>query len=175
MRQRVGILVALALALCVSACGDDAQPEPDVRPASQAVIPSESSLDSNIVTESQVKRQPATSPQRSLLRWWQAIQYQDTATVVDLTELRVLNVIGRERVGQIARAVGPALPGLQVIATTTQGAEARSRVAILTYKDGEVDRRSTLPYTFQLIREQGVWKVNGLRYLRVLTRSFRIQ
>lgn len=170
-------LVALAITGVAAGCGTEAQPEPvvgDSTPA-PAASPSDSPLPLNVVTDAQMRRFAANSPSRNLLLWWQAIQYQDVAAVIDVTTPRVVRVFGRDRLRRLTFKVGSALGGLQIIKTRIDGNRALARVAIVGYDRGEVDRAATIPSTFSLARVQDRWKVDELRYLNSLARSFDVE
>jgi len=177
-RPAFALLAVLGtVSITVAGCGNDRESEPVVEgsPPAPGTSTTGSPLPPNIVTEVQVQRAKPRSPDRSVLLWWQAIQFQDASSVLDYTTPRVLRTFGRGRLTRLTRAVGPALGGLEVVHTRVYGKRATSRAAILTYERGEPKRTATLPFSLQLALEQGRWKVDDVRYLNTLARSFKVR
>lgn len=128
----------------------------------------------NIVTDSDIEAQEDGTPERALLEWWQAFQFQDTATVEALTSPGTVDDISDKKLAELVKTRGPGLQGIEVLGATEDGDTASVRAGLLTFtpeKSGEpppTEPTTSTPATFALTNEGGEWLFDDTAYLEPL-------
>ena len=151
--HRVGLALALLLTLVVAGCGSGhAQPQDLSLTAQQ------------LVSQSEIDRLPAGTPQRLLLEWWRDIQYANLAGYVSAFQPSMQHELRRDPktnralqwfAGSI-RAARPAIVSIaQRDATTTIYTTIKWRTAIGTKRYVTTSR----PQAFVLVRLGGAWRL----------------
>jgi hypothetical protein len=167
-------LVLGGVAVClVCGCGDDRSPRWDDSSAGAFRTLDVSTAFPNSVTSRDLSRTVARSPERAILEWFQAVQFQDLLGVRRLTAQRALRSAGRTMLARAVATVGPALGKPNVDAIHSRGADASIRVAIEAYLPGRSEPRSVEPVRFRVVREAGDWRLSSLDYL--LTAASRMR
>jgi hypothetical protein len=112
------------------------------------------------VLDGDVNEQKKGTPERALLEWWQAFQFRDVATMLDLTSRETQKAIGRRTLADLVRRTG--LPGIEILDSTEQGSTALIQTGVLSFsapRGKPVPRKPTnsVPTTFTMKREGGKW------------------
>jgi hypothetical protein len=133
-------------------------------------------LTPNIVTNEDVDAQQEGSPERGLLEWWQAFQFQDVAAVESLTSEETLDDIGDKQLRKLVEARGKGLQGLEVLGSSESGDTASVRAGLLTFQpeEGEPppdEPTSSTPATFELVNEGDEWLFNDTAFLEPMIES----
>jgi hypothetical protein len=152
-------LVLLALAGC-GGFGDD-----DV--TNRVVV-------QGVVTKQQVDRQPADSPQRATLEWWRALQYRNPVEAA-----RFYSADQHMTTARMNKYIAPADSVLNrrpiVVDTEISGDKAIVRLLLeQTTKNanGRTDRERRAQ-AFNLVRENGEWKLAENLYLGTIYKTYR--
>ena len=164
--RRVGLAFALLLtALAATGCGDD-----DKEPSAAATSAIDAPRDLFISRED-ISRAGGDTPARTLLRWWQALQFGDLevardqyAGEVDVDRLAV-------QVPKIGRRVQAARP--LVLEKYVKTATAKLHVVLqgaLFPEDGPV-RVIEVPATFRFVREDGKWRLADNAFVTQVLRA----
>jgi hypothetical protein len=159
-RHWLGIVVAAVV--LVPGCGGESDNEGGpLKPAQGLRDPSELRL-----TEADVAAAPEDGPYRELLRWWRALQAGDAKAAAS-SYARGAKPSGLEAQLRGLEGLETARPFL--ISPRVSGDRATLRVVIrsaFTQAENGVTVVDDLPYTFELKREGGAWKLADNRYLR---------
>ena len=153
-------LALLACAGCGGFGGDDSPPERISGPA--------------LLTQKQVDKQPVGSPQRAIFEWWRALQFKNTPEAVPyfspslhMTPSRLTKYLPA---AESALAYRPRLVEVQ-----ESGDKAIVRVLlekITTNPNGRLDRERKAQ-AFNLVREDGSWKLSENLYLGAIYQQYR--
>jgi hypothetical protein len=187
MRSVAALLLLLALALLGCASGDDDDEEgtgtgtvevvvtdkATGEPAAQVEAERASRIKTHIDSSDVVKLFPPTivldgdiaeyregTPVRAFLEWWQAFQFRDVKTVLELTSQETRKASGRRNLIELVRRTG--LQGIEVLDATRDGDTALIQVGLLNFNapQGEPPPREptgSLPATFTMVRQDGKW------------------
>lgn len=146
--------LAIAVALVGAGCGDGGDPPPPGTPSAAE----------HLITPADLHRQPAGSPQESLLRWWMSIQYNDFEGYLEslAAPLRQQREADRAAPADLGLASGELVRSQPKItdtkldkgtATIYTRIEARQPVGATQFTT------SSTPQAFTLVREGGKWKI----------------
>jgi hypothetical protein len=131
----------------------------------------------NIITDDEIAAQEEGTPERALLEWWQAFQFQDSATVEKLTSEDVLDAIGEKTLTELVETRGQGLQGIAVLGASESGDQASVRVGLLQFtpeKEGDPppdEPTSSQPTTFTMESDGGRWLYDDAAYLQPMVES----
>jgi hypothetical protein len=156
MRRAIAVVAALAVAATAGcgAFGDDPVTERVQQPG--------------LLTKRQVERHPEGTPQRAFFDWWRAVQYDNAAVAV-----RYYARSAGVTVDTLDRQLGI---GLEVMGLTARPHlvevdESGDTAVVLTLLERVVENpngradRVRKPRGFNLVREDGEWKLADNRFL----------
>jgi hypothetical protein len=162
MRRSVLIASALA-ALACAGCGGFGGGEITSRVTVTAVL-----------TQAQVDRQPADSPQRAVFEWWRAMQYKNP-----IEAARYFSASLHMTPARMSRYIKGADSSLQsrphLVDAQISGDQAIVRLMlerVTKNPNGRVDRERK-PQGFNLVREKGSWLLSDNLYLAGLYKTYR--
>lgn len=121
-----------------------------------------------IVTKQQLARYPAGSPERTVLLWWRALQFNspELASRYYVSDLKLTPAKLEEQL-----KLGPDFldlkAGLRLMDVDESGSSATIlalRNRVLQYPNGREDR-VRVPMAFNLRRESGEWRLANNRYI----------
>jgi hypothetical protein len=133
----------------------------------------------NVITDPEIEDRDEGTPERALLQWWQAFQFQDPAAVVSLTSPKTLDDVGENDLEDLVVARGGGLQGIEILGTSESGDTASVRVGLLTFqppKEGAPlpdEPTSSTPSTFALAEEGGEWLFDDATYLKLQIQSLK--
>jgi hypothetical protein len=162
----VGLFLLLGVLALGCGGGDDTTTDDDALPP-------------NVVTQDDIDAQEDGSPGRALLEWWQAFQFGDSETVLDLTRNATLNQLGENNLTELVKNTGQGLQGLEVLSTEESGSTASVRVGLLTFqpeKEGEPppdEPTSSTPDTFEMKKQGDQWTFAATEYLEPKLESYQ--
>jgi hypothetical protein len=171
------VLAALVVgaALAATGCGSDDEAPDEVDRADAASL--QDALPPNVVSDRTIDRHDRDTPERTLLEWWQAFQFRDAELVKLLTDARIIRTIGRSRISNVVRRIGPSLQGIRILSRRTIGDTTSIRVAFLSFgpKRGETtppsEPTAATPSTLLMTERRGRWVFADSSYLRELARN----
>ena len=152
--------VCVLLTVLGLACGDDS-PDPSRGETGTA----EDSASRNIVTDRDIRATPPRSPQRSLFRFFQAVQFQDFQAVNELITRRERRSLGEGELRAAISVVGPSLGKPRVLGVRRRGDIAVARVLVLGFVPGKEEASSATPASFSFREERAQWRLSDLSYL----------
>jgi hypothetical protein len=145
----------LAVAMTSSGCGSSDNTS-DVAPKTP---------DDLLVTKSDIEAAKPDSPARTLLSWWQAIQFNDARKAVSF----YAKGISESHLESQLRSASPqSQQKLEVEETSYSGHRATVYVVIITgttTPGGELNTISRQTTSFYLVRRSGRWLLNNNHYL----------
>ena len=159
------ILIGLGLVLLGGACGDDSGSQNDGTPRATSGRLELAKAFPNVVTTRELSATRPGSPERAVLEWFQAIQFEDITGVRDWTDRSALSRTEGPALARAIATVGPALGKPEVRSVSPAGGAATVRVRIEGYLPGRSAASTIEPVRFQLLRQDGVWRLSSLRYL----------
>ncbi len=163
--------MAVASALAWSGCGDSESGDTD---RSEKTAPDRSEKTATekdsaalrrVVTEEAIAQRPRNSPDRALLNWWQAVQFEDFEGVRLLSTRQALSRTSPRGLSRAVSTVASALGRPEIVRVRSQGDRAAVRVLIQSFGSKAGQTVSTDPATFELRRMRGKWRVGDLGYL----------
>lgn len=116
-----------------------------------------------LVTPLQIRRFPPDTPEGTLLRFWQALQYGDVTGARQLASSAAAK-LGTARFSRLVAEAGPRLGGLRVEGTTVSDGRANVRVLVLAFAGRPTHIASESPTSLPLARSQTFWQVSSLSY-----------
>jgi hypothetical protein len=159
---RPAVLLAL---LCVAAslvslsCGSKAPQKTES--ATTTDVPGTRRL----VTDNEIDQAEPRSPQRALLAFFQAVQFNDARGARELISTRINRAVAYKRLRGIVDLVGGALGKPDIQSVRRRGNTAFARVLVLAYVPGKPTAVSGSPATFILRLQGRDWKIDNLDYL----------
>jgi hypothetical protein len=156
-------LLVVAAAWSISGCGDSGDGATTSTDVSEQLPP-------NVVSEADIDAQEDGSPQRALLEWWQAFQFGDVQTVLDLTDPATVHKFGPDRIEEFTLTAGQSLGKPKLLKTIPHGETASVRVLILTITDEAKQPDETIR-TIVLKRDGGAWLVRPDPYFSELEQA----
>jgi hypothetical protein len=162
-------VVALVVVLIVALGGGDDGSEGE----------SDGGLPPNVITDEEIQAQDQGTPERALLEWWQAFQFQDTVSVVELTSPETLDDVGENDLEDLVQARGQGLQGIEILGSTESGDTASVRAGLLTFQPPEEgapppdEPTASTPTTFALAREDDEWLFDDAAYLEPQIENLR--
>jgi hypothetical protein len=163
MRRRALIASSLALLSCAGCGGfggDEAPPERVTGPA--------------LLTDKQIERQPAGSPQRAVFEWWRGLQFKNAveaapyfSSSLHMTPTKLTKYLPavesaftyRPRLIDVQESGDTAIVRLLLEKTTRN-------------PNGRLDREQKAQ-AFNLVRQGGSWKLSDNLYLGAIYEQFR--
>jgi hypothetical protein len=161
-------VVALVVVLIVALGGGDDGSDGDT-----------DGLPPNVITDEDIQAQDEGTPERALLEWWQAFQFQDTAGVVLLTSPKTLDDVGENDLEDLVQARGQGLQGIEILGSTESGDTASVRAGLLTFQPPEEgapppdEPTASTPTTFALTKEDDEWLFDDDAYLEPQIENLR--
>jgi hypothetical protein len=153
----------ILLAVVLLGCGDDDSDDSN----------GDSDLPPNVITDQEIDDQDEGTPERGLLEWWQAFQFQDATAVVSLTSPRTLDDVGENNVEDLVQARGQGLQGIEILGVSESGDDASVRVGLLTFQPPEEgapppdEPTASTPTTFAMGKEGDEWLFDDNAYLEL--------
>lgn len=155
----------LALALCLLAsvavvsCGSSVS-------RFQATVPAVVDGPQNLVSPSEIAHAGSSTPQAALMRWFQAIQYRDYTTALELTTRRVRKLVGEPPLRNAMSVVGLALGKPSIAGVGAREADAvRIHVLVLGFSPTSSTPLNESPVTVPLVKMVTGWQVDDATYL----------
>jgi hypothetical protein len=145
-------MVCLVLSFAV-ACGSADQKAHPRRVPPEVVMPQD------------LSRYPASSPQRALLLWFQAIQFKDLLAVKSLTSVREIQRVKWKTLRLAVNLVGASLRTPKLVSTRESGRTAAIRAFVHSPSTKTRDSATLIPETFYLEKLHGNWKIDDITYL----------
>lgn len=133
--------------------------------------PGQDAFPIQFVTDDEIAAQDEGTPGRALLEWWQAYQFQDAITVLDLTSKEAFDVIKKRDLEQLVKTRGQGLQGIQILDTTERGDSASIRAGLLSFAPEEPggppaeEPSSSVPVTFEMANDGDGWLYNSPEFL----------
>lgn len=165
MRPRWLITTSLALLACAGSvgCGGFGGDDVTVRVTQPALL-----------SKKQVERQPAGSPQRAFFTWWRALQYKNAVEATGYFSASLHMTPGRVyRYIQAAESNLASRPRLVDVETTGDKAIVRLLMERITKNPNGRTDRERKAQAFNLVREDGSWKLADNLYLEGIYRIYR--
>jgi hypothetical protein len=171
----LGVLAVLVFAGCGSGGGSSSSDNANsvTNTASVSASTAEQKFAPQVIRDGDIQAEPKGSPQRAFLAWWQAFQFQDAATVEQLTSKATLKAVGRKPLAKLVQVRGPGTPGIKILSVSKHGNAASVRVAMLTFEQDKQGRptdqvATSTPGTFEMRNETGSWTFASTDYLKNL-------
>jgi hypothetical protein len=174
----LGLLAVLVFAGCGSGGGSGGGSSNDnansvTNTASVSASTAEQKFAPQVIRDGDIQAAPKGSPERAFLAWWQAFQFQDAATVEQLTSKATLKAVGSKPLAKLVQVRGPGTPGIKILSISKHGNTASVRVAMLTFEQDKqgrpIDKVATsTPGTFEMKNESGSWTFASTDYLKNL-------
>jgi hypothetical protein len=127
-----------------------------------------------VLTKAQVDRQPADSPQRAVFEWWRAMQFKNPIEAAQYFSASLHMTPAR-----MSRYIQGADSSLQsrphLVDAQISGDDAIVRLMlerVTKNPNGRVDRERK-PQGFNLVHEEGGWKLSDNLYLAGLYKTYR--
>jgi hypothetical protein len=133
----------------------------------------------NLISDEEIAEQQEGTPERALLEWWQAFQFQDSAAVIALTTPKVLDDVGENNLEELVQARGQGLQKIEVLGASENGDSASLRAGLLTFqppaegKPPPDEPTASTPTTFVLAKEDDEWLFDDDAYLEPLIESLK--
>jgi hypothetical protein len=133
----------------------------------------EDGLPPNVITDEEIEEQDQGTPERALLEWWQAFQFQDTTGVVLLTSPETLDDVGENNLEDLVQARGQGLQGIEILGSTESDDTASVRAGLLTFQPPEEgapppdEPTASTPTTFAMGKEGDEWLFDDNAYLEL--------
>jgi hypothetical protein len=163
--QLLALTLCLLMSVAVVTCGSNA-------PRSEAAAPAVASGPPNLVTPSEIAHAGLSTPQAALMRWFQAIQYRDYPTALELTTNRVRKLVGLTPLRKAISIVGAALGKPSI--TSTVGYEpgaVRIHVQVLGFSPNSSQPVIETPVVVPLVKTATSWQVDDATYLLASARA----
>ena len=167
-RQAAVIAGCLALSIAGFACGSDRSNTTQTTAATSTTGTSTTAIDrparlTNIVSSADIEKTASRTPERTILRWAQAVQFGDVNGVRLAFSRRIRAAIPSSRLAAATREVGALLGKPVIVSRRVRGDLALVEVELVSY--GSDGKRSTQPTTMRLRREDGRWMLDDERLL----------
>lgn len=127
-------------------------------------------VNENLVTKGDIRAAAPHSPQRSLLRWWRAVQYDDVAGYLELLSPSLRQqrrTDGRARLDlQLAQgAFIPAKP--EIVSSNINGSRAivYTRINVRQAVGASKSYTTSFPQAFTFVRENDSWGLADDQYI----------
>lgn len=159
--SRVTVALALVCVLAsgvVVSCGKDSK--------STATSIAGASPTPNLVTNQDIAQAKAGSPERVLLSWIQAVQFQDGRTARELVDPTAYKRVGKDGFNAAVAVVGPELGKPRIVSVRMVGRTAVVRVVLVRYRAPGTPPVDVQPSSFPLKRSHsGAWVLSELNFL----------
>ena len=163
-RLRFPAIVGACLLLSMTgfACGSN-RPARDAQTSTSTTAAAAEQPLTNLVSNGDIRRTKFGTPERAIMKWAQAVQFDDPAAVRAAYSERVRDRVSLARMYAAAKLVSSLLGRPEIVNSTVRNTDARIRVALISY-DG-TGRRSQQPTTFRLVKEDGRWRFDDAELL----------
>jgi len=128
-----------------------------------AVAPGQ--LNRNLVDQADIASVKAGTPERTVLEWFQAVQFDDIGGVRQLTAPNALKKLSPDKLAADIAAVAPAMAKPSVVSRRLGPSLAAVRVLLLSYTRGHAKPVLAIPATLVLVRVHGRWLMSDLSLL----------
>jgi hypothetical protein len=116
----------------------------------------------NLLSNADVNKAPAGSPERALFNWCQAVQFGDVSAVLRLTAPATLASLPTGALEHAILTIGSELGRPKPVETRISGNVATIRVLLLLYPAGKSTAFLALPTTFTLTHTRGAWRMDDV-------------
>jgi hypothetical protein len=155
--QLLALTLCLLASVAVVSCGSS---------GSQTTVSTLAGEPQNLVSPSEIASAGSSTPQAVLLRWFQAIQYRDYPTALELTTSRVRKLVGETPLRRAINVVGSALGKPSITGVVGHEAAAvRIHVLVLGFSPASSKPANETPVTVPLVRTATGWQVDDATYL----------
>jgi len=158
--QLLALAPCLLASIAVVSCGSSVR-----RP--QTTIPAVVDGPQNLVSPSEIAQAGSSSTaQGTLMRWFQAIQYRDYSTALELTTSRVRKLVGVGPVRNAISVVGAALGKPLITGTVVHASGLVSvHMLVLGFSPNSSKPVEETPVTIPLVKTAASWQVDDVTYL----------
>lgn len=120
----------------------------------------------NIVSDADIGRYGKGTPERTLLEWFQAVQYKDAIGAAQLVDARTLRRVGPIRFRSAVLTVGSALgkPAIVDLRPSPDGKQVSVRLLVEGFSPGTTEPVSSIPTSFHMVNK-GKWRLADVNYL----------
>jgi hypothetical protein len=155
-------LLTTLLATSLLGCGSSHRPHPIVTAAAATnrILPPQ------IVTSKDLADARAGSVGYAVLAWFQAVQFQDSASVRSLTTTAALHGLTDTQLQSMLSLAAPAFPRPRIISALPAGGGVSVRLWMLTYGGSSGTATGAAPFTLRLQRVGRSWRVADISLLR---------
>jgi hypothetical protein len=122
-------------------------------------------LNRNVVVEADIRATRAGTPQRTLVEWFQAVQFDDVEGVRRLTAPTALRLLRPAKLAADVEAVAPAMAKPRLVSARIGRSRAAVRVLLLSYALGKAKPVLSIPATLALVKVRGRWLMGDLALL----------
>ena len=117
-----------------------------------------------LVTQTDIARYPANSPQRTLMSWWRAMQYTDGRGYLALLATPLRNARQADRVYRlqlpiIARQVDDAFPHITRVSIRGANATVYTELEFRQLVGADKYATTRVAQAFSMVRESGNWRI----------------
>ena len=165
------VVAALCAAMTVAglACGEDSESPSSAGPDGMSAA----SLPGNVIRDREIRDAVAGSPKRSLLQFFQAVQFQDVEAATELVTRGERRAVGPNRLKRAVGAIGSNLGRPRIVRLRRDGDRVVARVIILGFDPGETEPVSSSPTTFTLTRGgDRLWRLSDVSYLIAVSDNY---
>jgi hypothetical protein len=162
------VTLLLLLATCLLAACNDSGSGANGQSDSHKV---EQGGGSNLISTREIDSEPADSPQRALLEWFQAVQFEDVEGAQLLVAPRAFSRVNEKRFESAVRTVASALGKPTVIRVRKGKQTAAVRTLMQAFESGSSRPVSSDPESFPMATVDGEWRLDDLDYLFDAARS----
>lgn len=125
----------------------------------------------SIVRDGEILDQGKKTPERALLEWWQAYQFNDLKAVLALTSQDTIDAIGKDELAKLVQLPGPGLGGVEILGASGSGDTATVEAGLLTFTPKRPggplpkDPTGSRPETFAMQDQDGDWRFAATEFL----------
>jgi hypothetical protein len=117
-----------------------------------------------LVTQSDIVKYPANSPQRTLMSWWRSMQYSDgrgylARLATPLRNARQADRAYRVQLPLIARQVDDAFPHITQVSIEGDRATAFTQLEFRQLVGADKYATTRVAQAFSMVREDGLWRI----------------
>jgi hypothetical protein len=179
-RGLVGILGCfVAVAFIGMGCGSDSTNGRETTDISDTDSTTIDTAAPNFTQDSEIDAQEEGTPGRALLEWWQAFQFSDAQSVLELTSQDVIDELGEDDITALVEERGAGFQGIELFTAIEDGDEASVRGALLTFagQEGEPppdEPTAAAPTTISMLRVDDAWLFNDAPFLERLIEAMKL-
>jgi hypothetical protein len=124
-----------------------------------------------LITNADIATTRSGSLRRAVLEWFQAVQFQDVASLRRLTAPAALAGVSDATLASWLSVFGAGFPRPRITNVLINGTAASVRMLLLSYKPPSRTPSTAQPFTLMLDRVGGSWLVNDIVLLRASARA----